>query len=57
MVHRGEGEGILEADIVSCFDSVDRTERKRMLALRVVEGSLLRRMGTCLHVGGLDGEA
>src|SRR2546427_9600958 len=57
IVHRGEVEWILEADIVSCFDSLDRTELKRMLELRVVDGSLLRLMGKCLHVGGLDGEA
>src|SRR5215831_20524100 len=28
IVHRGEVEGILEADSVSFFDSLDRTERK-----------------------------
>jgi RNA-directed DNA polymerase len=50
-------EWILEADIVSFFDSLDRTELKRMLELRVVDGSLLRLIGTCLHVGVLDGEA
>jgi RNA-directed DNA polymerase len=57
IVHRGEGEWILEADIVSFFDSLDRTELKRMRELRVVDGSLLRRIGKCLHVGVLDGEA
>jgi RNA-directed DNA polymerase len=57
IVHRGEGEWIREADIVSFFDSLDRTELKRMLELRVVDGSLLRRIGKCLHVGVLDGEA
>jgi RNA-directed DNA polymerase len=57
IVHRGEGEWLLEADIVSCFDRLDRTELKRMLELRGVDGALLRRIGTCLHVGVLDGEA
>ena len=57
IVHRGEVEWILEADIVSFFDSLDRTELKRMLELRVADGSLLRLIGTCLHVGVLDGEA
>src|SRR3989454_7762636 len=57
IVHRGEAEWILEADIVSFFDSLDRTELKRMLELRVVDGSLLRLIGKCLHVGVLDGEA
>ncbi len=57
IVHRGEVEWILEADIVSFFDSLDRTELKRMLELRVADGSLLRLIGKCLHVGVLDGEA
>jgi group II intron reverse transcriptase/maturase len=57
IVHRGEGAWILAADIVSFFDSLDRTELKRMLELRVVDGSLLRLIGKCLHVGVLDGEA
>jgi len=57
IVHRGEGAGIREADIVSCFDSEDRTALKEMLALRVVDGSLLRRIGTGWHVGVRDGEA
>ena len=55
--YTGRGEWILEADIVSFFDSLDRTELKRMLELRVVDGSLLRLIGKCLHVGVLDGEA
>jgi hypothetical protein len=50
-------EWIREADIVSFFDSLDRTELQRMLELWVADGSLLRRIGTCLHVGVLDGEA
>jgi RNA-directed DNA polymerase len=56
-VHRGEGEWIREADIVSCCDSLDRTELKRMRELRGVDGARLRLIGTCVHVGGLDGEA
>src|SRR4029434_3774109 len=48
IVHRGEGEWIREADIVSFFDSLDRTELKRMLELRVADGSLLRLIGKCL---------
>src|SRR5439155_1637726 len=47
---------ILEADIVSFFDSLDRTELKKMLEVRVAAGSLLRLIGKCLHVGVLDGE-
>ena len=57
MVHRGEVRWIFEADIVSFFDSLDRTELKKMLEVRVADGSLLRLIGKCLHVGVLDGEA
>ena len=46
---------ILEADIVSFFDSLDRKELKKMLEIRVPDGSLLRLIGKCLHVGVLDG--
>jgi RNA-directed DNA polymerase len=46
---------ILEADIVSFFDSLDRNELKKMLEIRVADGSLLRLIGKCLHVGVLDG--
>jgi RNA-directed DNA polymerase len=56
-VDRGEVRWIFEADIVSFFDRVDRTELKKMLEVRVADGSLLRLIGTCVHVGVLDGEA
>ena len=55
IVHRGEVSWILEADIVSFFDSLDRTKLKEMLEVRVADGSLLRLIGKCLHVGVLDG--
>jgi group II intron reverse transcriptase/maturase len=55
IVHRGEVSWILEADIVSFFDSLDRTKLKEMLGTRVADGSLLRLIGKCLHVGVLDG--
>ena len=55
VVHRGEVNWVLEADIVSYFDSLDRTELAKMLQLRVADGSLLRLIGKCLHVGVLDG--
>ena len=35
VVHRGEVNWILEADIVSFFDSLDRTKLKEMLQVRV----------------------
>jgi len=54
-VHRGEVSWILEADIASFFDSVDRKTLIKMLQARVADGSLLRLVGKCLHVGVLDG--
>jgi group II intron reverse transcriptase/maturase len=57
IVHHGKVSWILEADIVSFFDSLDRTKLKEMLQIRVADGSLLRLIGKCLHVGVLDGEA
>ena len=41
---------------MSFFDSLDRTELKKRLKVRVADGSLLRLIGKCLHVGVLDGE-
>ena len=55
VVHRGKVGCILEADIVSFFDSLDRTKLKELLQIRVADGSLLRLIGKCLHVGVLDG--
>jgi retron-type reverse transcriptase len=55
-VDRGEVRWIYEADIVSFFDSLDRTALKEMLGIRVADGSLMRLIGKCLHVGVLDGE-
>lgn len=49
-------EWILEADISAFFDSVDRTKLMEMVQKRVVDGSLQRLIGKCLHVGVLDGE-
>jgi len=55
IVHQGKVNWILEADIVSFFDSLDRKKLKEMLEVRVADGSLLRLIGKCLHVGVLDG--
>jgi group II intron reverse transcriptase/maturase len=46
---------ILEADISSFFDSIDRTMLMEMLRERVIDGPFLRLVGKCLHVGILDG--
>lgn len=56
MAFREKTAWILEADIEAFFDSLDRTKLKEMLQKRVVDGSLLRLIGKCLHVGVLDGE-
>ena len=55
-VFHGEVNWVLEADIVSFFDRLDRIQLKKMLRHRVADGSLLRLVGKCLHVGVLDGE-
>jgi len=58
-LHRAVDQGVmnwvLEADIVSFFDSLDRTRLGEMLRERVADGSLLRLIGKCLHAGVLDG--
>ncbi len=40
IVHQGKVNWILEADIVSFFDSLDRKKLKEMLEVRVADGSL-----------------
>jgi group II intron reverse transcriptase/maturase len=47
---------VLEADIVSFFDSIDRKMLQAMLRERVQDGSIARLVGKCLHVGVLEGE-
>ncbi len=53
---RGEVSWVLEADIESFFDSIDRKKLMEMLRQRVNDESFLRLVGKCLHVGVLDGE-
>jgi len=53
---RGEVNWVLEADIRSFFDSLDRTKLKEMLQQRVDDQKLMRLVGKCLHVGVLEGE-
>ena len=55
-VYQGKVSWILEADIESFFDSLDRTKLQEMLRIRVADGSLRRLVGKCLRVGVLDGE-
>ena len=53
---RGETQWVLETDIQSFFDSLDRNQLMEMLRQRVADESFLRLVGKCLHVGVLDGE-
>ena len=46
---------ILETDVASFFDRIDRKMLMEMLRIRIADGSLLRLIGKCLHVGVLDG--
>ena len=46
---------VLEADIKSFFNNIDRKMLMEMLQRRVADGSTLRLVGKCLHVGVLDG--
>lgn len=52
---RGEVNWVLEADVQSFFDSLDRTKLMEMLRLRVDDESFMRLVGKCLHTGVLDG--
>jgi hypothetical protein len=52
----GTASYILEADIVSFFDSIDRTMLMGMIRERIADESLMRLVGKCLHVGILDGD-
>lgn len=47
---------VLEIDIKSFFDSVERPTLMGLLQQRLADKSLLRLIGKCLHVGILDGE-
>jgi len=54
-VHRGEVNVVLEADIVSFFDRIDRAKLKQLLEQRLADKSIIRLIGKCLHVGVLEG--
>ena len=53
---RGEVNAVLETDVKSFFDSIDRKKLMEMLRQRVNDESFMRLVGKCLHVGVLDGE-
>ena len=52
---RGELNWILEADIASFFDRMDRPMLLEMLQKRIPDGSIRRLVGKCLQVGVLEG--
>ncbi|MGH2726166.1 MAG: reverse transcriptase domain-containing protein [Actinomycetota bacterium] len=56
VVERGSANYIVEADIESFFDSIDRKVLMEMLRGRIADETLMRLVGKCLHVGVLDGE-
>jgi group II intron reverse transcriptase/maturase len=55
-IHAKGQPWILEFDIQSYFDNVDRSALKGMLQERIADKSLMRLIGKCLHVGILEGE-
>ncbi len=55
-VMHGESKWILEADIASFFDNVDRPALLEMLQRRIPDGSIKLLVGKCLQVGVLDDE-
>lgn len=55
-INRDEGNWVLEADIRSFFDSIDRPRLEEMLRERVPDGAIERLVGKCIRAGVLDGE-
>lgn len=53
---QGEVSWVLEADIASFFDRVDRSRLLEMVQKRIPDGSIQRLVGKGLHVGILEGE-
>jgi RNA-directed DNA polymerase len=56
VIRRGSANYIVEADIVSFFDSICRKTLMEMLRNRIADETLMRLVGKCLHVGVLEGE-
>ena len=52
----GKVSVILEADIQSFFDDVDRPMLREMLQKRIADKSFMRLVGKCLRAGVLEGE-
>jgi len=56
VIKRGNANYIVEADIVSFFDSISRKVLMEMLRSRIADESLMRLIGKCLNVGVLEGQ-
>jgi len=56
MIHKEGIRWIVEADIQSFFDKIDRKHLREMLQIRVADGAVMRLLGKCLQVGVLNGE-
>ena len=56
VLFQGEGNWVLEADIASFFDQLDRSQLIEMIQRRIPDGSIKRLIVKCLHVGILEGE-
>lgn len=54
VAHQGKANWVLEADIVSFYERIDRTRLKDLLQRRIADKSLMRLIGKCLHVGVLE---
>lgn len=53
-IRAGRVSWLIEADIVSYFDRIDRSKLKELLQRRIADKSLMRLVGKCLQVGILD---
>ncbi|OGR12094.1 MAG: group II intron reverse transcriptase/maturase [Deltaproteobacteria bacterium RIFOXYB12_FULL_58_9] len=56
-IRSGRVNSLIEADIVSCFDRIERPKLKNLLEQRIADKSLMRLIGKCLHVGVLEAGA
>lgn len=55
-VDDGKANFILEIDLASYFDSINRKKLLELLQKRVADGSMLRLVGKCMNEGVMDGE-
>jgi group II intron reverse transcriptase/maturase len=53
-IRGGRVNWLIEADIVSCFDRIERSKLEELLEQRIADKSLMRLIGKCLHVGIFD---